>query len=118
MIIRQWWNRQWGNDMNPNHEIDDLRADLRRAEAENQRVGDDVLELQEAERRALDTVGHLMQTNMEQQETISILRTANEEATAEIERLTKRLASVERISEIRGQCRDDAYAAMAKDSVP
>ena len=111
--------------MQPEHEVDDLRCALKLADddfkglavlfaavkknrdtfqAENRRLSAYVADLEA-------TIATLMQMNLQNEAAISQLRDANNE-------LTDRLEASERLSENRNQCRNDAWAMMARDSVP
>ena len=97
MTIRRWWARQlWGVAQTPN-ETDDLRADLRREVEDNRRLSAYVADLE-------GTTATLMQMNLQNEATIKALR--------------ERVELAEYMRDIVAQCRDDAYVAMARDSVP
>ena len=83
--------------MHPTHEADDLRADLRREVEDNRRLSAYILDLEA-------TTATLMKMNLQNEATIKALR--------------ERAELAEYMRGIVGQCRDDAYVAMARDSVP
>ena len=90
MTIRRWWARQlWGVAQTPN-ETDDLAE-------QNKRISTQLIV-------AMMDIATLQEANAAQAVTIATL--------------TERVELAEYMRDIVGQCRDDAYVAMARDSVP